>query len=196
VIARFFPVLLAQVQKGKVDMQQAMAALDKLMRANELNFQLIAIIPATLLAGWAVRTARDTLLWLLSTRAGLGKGRSVAPRLHLTRLARLLNSAGGFVPATPTGDGLAAAATSAAADSVDTAAAASGLGAGAGAQHWLLQGALLAGMGQLTPPAAGSRRAALETMCEVLALGGVPGADPGQGRRRNAMGRLWSLYGL
>lgn len=39
-------MLLIQVQKTKVDLDLAMAALDKLLRANELNFGLLAILPS------------------------------------------------------------------------------------------------------------------------------------------------------
>lgn len=38
-------MLLIQVQKSKVDLESAMMAMDKLLRANELNFELLAIIP-------------------------------------------------------------------------------------------------------------------------------------------------------
>lgn len=50
-------MLLIQVQKSKVDLEVAMMAMDRLLKANELNFELLAIIPLL------------TLLYLLS---GLG----------------------------------------------------------------------------------------------------------------------------
>lgn len=43
--------ILIQVQKQKVDVDRAMTALDQIMRSNELNFQLIAAIPALLIVG-------------------------------------------------------------------------------------------------------------------------------------------------
>ena len=42
--------MLIQVQKGKVDLQVALLAVDKLLRANELNFCLLTFIPAAYLA--------------------------------------------------------------------------------------------------------------------------------------------------
>ncbi|KAI8846581.1 ATP synthase regulation protein NCA2-domain-containing protein [Chytridium lagenaria] len=41
--------LLIQVQKGKVDLELAMSALDKLLKANELNFAFLAVAPTLLL---------------------------------------------------------------------------------------------------------------------------------------------------
>ncbi|KYQ90434.1 hypothetical protein DLAC_09056 [Tieghemostelium lacteum] len=41
-------LILIQVQKEKVDVDKAMLAIDKLLQANELNFQLLAGIPAAL----------------------------------------------------------------------------------------------------------------------------------------------------
>jgi len=38
-------LILIQVQKGKVDLGEAMLSLDKLLRSNELNFELLAVIP-------------------------------------------------------------------------------------------------------------------------------------------------------
>ncbi|KAJ2128186.1 Nuclear control of ATPase protein 2, partial [Coemansia sp. RSA 678] len=40
--------MLIQVQKVKVDVGQTMAALDKLLKSNELNFLLLSTVPATL----------------------------------------------------------------------------------------------------------------------------------------------------
>lgn len=42
---------LIQVQKTKVDLEIAMAALDKLLRANELNFAFVAVAPTLLIMG-------------------------------------------------------------------------------------------------------------------------------------------------
>lgn len=38
-------LLLIQVQKQKLDVEKAMFTLDKLMKSNELNFQLMAVLP-------------------------------------------------------------------------------------------------------------------------------------------------------
>jgi hypothetical protein len=38
------------VQKGKIDLESALLAMDKLLRANELNFALLTLIPAAILA--------------------------------------------------------------------------------------------------------------------------------------------------
>ncbi|KAI9594472.1 ATP synthase regulation protein NCA2-domain-containing protein [Syncephalis fuscata] len=55
-------VLLIQVQKGKVDLELAMAALDKLLRANELNFAFLTAAPVILitfgLSHWINQTWR------------------------------------------------------------------------------------------------------------------------------------------
>ena len=52
-------LMLIQVQKTKVDVEVAMAALDKLLKANELNFTLLTVVPAVivlaLLAGQVQR---------------------------------------------------------------------------------------------------------------------------------------------
>ncbi|KAJ1556235.1 Nuclear control of ATPase protein 2 [Cladochytrium tenue] len=50
--------VLIQVQKAKVDMDLAMSALDKLLRANELNFAVLAAVPAVLLAYAAAAALR------------------------------------------------------------------------------------------------------------------------------------------
>ncbi|KAJ3214354.1 Nuclear control of ATPase protein 2 [Dinochytrium kinnereticum] len=46
--------LLIQVQKGKVDLELAMSALDKLLRANELNFAFLAVAPTLLLLYFSI----------------------------------------------------------------------------------------------------------------------------------------------
>ncbi len=42
-------LILIQVQNGKVDIGYAMLTMEKLMRANELNFEMVAIFPITVL---------------------------------------------------------------------------------------------------------------------------------------------------
>eukprot|EP00730_Choanoeca_flexa_P002509 TRINITY_DN11075_c0_g2_i1.p1 TRINITY_DN11075_c0_g2~~TRINITY_DN11075_c0_g2_i1.p1 ORF type:complete len:572 (+),score=154.31 TRINITY_DN11075_c0_g2_i1:140-1855(+) len=53
--------VLIQVQKAKVDMQQALSAMDKLMKSNELTFQLIALMPAVAIAYFGVSTVWNAL---------------------------------------------------------------------------------------------------------------------------------------
>ncbi|KAI9223549.1 ATP synthase regulation protein NCA2-domain-containing protein, partial [Blastocladiella britannica] len=48
-------LMLIQVQKSKVDLELAMAALDKLLKSNELNFAMLALLPTAMLAWVAVR---------------------------------------------------------------------------------------------------------------------------------------------
>ncbi|RKO98713.1 hypothetical protein CXG81DRAFT_21105 [Caulochytrium protostelioides] len=50
--------LLIQIQKAKVDVDLTLAALDKLLKSNELNFGMLALVPAATLAYGAVRGAR------------------------------------------------------------------------------------------------------------------------------------------
>lgn len=47
-------LLLIQVQKQKVDIERTMIQMDKLMQSNELNFELMATVPALLLAVFVV----------------------------------------------------------------------------------------------------------------------------------------------
>jgi len=54
-------VILIQVQKEKVDVERALVALDKLLKANELNFQFLATIPAVLLMGLTILQVRRLL---------------------------------------------------------------------------------------------------------------------------------------
>ncbi|KAI8057789.1 ATP synthase regulation protein NCA2-domain-containing protein [Syncephalis plumigaleata] len=63
-------VLLIQVQKGKVDLELAMAALDKLLRANELNFAFLTAAPVLLITFGMTRWLRT--VWY--RRRGLSAG--------------------------------------------------------------------------------------------------------------------------
>lgn len=60
-------IILIQVQKSKVDLAIAMKALDKLLKSNQLNFEIIAAIPTVLLTGFALK--------LLKERIEKGRGR-------------------------------------------------------------------------------------------------------------------------
>ena len=46
---------LIQVQKTKVDLQLAISAVDKLLQSNELNFHMMALVPAVVVAWVLVR---------------------------------------------------------------------------------------------------------------------------------------------
>ncbi|KAJ2747686.1 Nuclear control of ATPase protein 2 [Coemansia sp. BCRC 34301] len=57
--------MLIQVQKVKVDVGQTMAALDKLLKSNELNFLLLSTVPATLTVVVAARWLATRVAWWL-----------------------------------------------------------------------------------------------------------------------------------
>ncbi|KAJ2337347.1 Nuclear control of ATPase protein 2 [Coemansia sp. RSA 2671] len=80
--------MLIQVQKVKVDVGQTMAALDKLLKSNELNFLLLSTVPATLSAYVAARWFFTRMGWWLS-----GRGRYTATSIQSTMrdIDRLLN---------------------------------------------------------------------------------------------------------
>ncbi|KAJ2162132.1 Nuclear control of ATPase protein 2 [Coemansia sp. RSA 552] len=58
--------MLIQVQKVKVDVGQTMAALDKLLKSNELNFLLLSTVPATLSIYAAVSWLASRVSWWAS----------------------------------------------------------------------------------------------------------------------------------
>ncbi|KAJ2857017.1 Intraflagellar transport protein 88 [Coemansia erecta] len=58
--------MLIQVQKVKVDVGQTMAALDKLLKSNELNFLLLSTVPATLSIYAAGRWISSKFAWWIS----------------------------------------------------------------------------------------------------------------------------------
>ncbi|KAI8583441.1 hypothetical protein K450DRAFT_223706 [Umbelopsis ramanniana AG] len=82
--------LLIQVQKTKVDVDLAMAALDKLLKSNELNFAFLAVAPSMILL-WAVGA------WIKGTwekRTGVQVGKLGTPmRDSLREVERVLNQA-------------------------------------------------------------------------------------------------------
>ncbi|KAJ2511233.1 Nuclear control of ATPase protein 2 [Coemansia sp. RSA 1939] len=82
--------ILIQIQKVKVDVGQTMAALDKLLKSNELNFLLLSTVPATLSIYAGARWILRRLSWL----AG-GKERSTITSIQLVvrDIDRLLNNA-------------------------------------------------------------------------------------------------------
>ncbi|KAG0034520.1 Nuclear control of ATPase protein 2 [Podila clonocystis] len=82
--------LLIQIQKTKVDVEVAMAALDKLLKANELNFAFLAVGPSLLLL-WAVSSQAKS-----SWQKVAGKNLAVVSiqmRNSLRQVERLLNLA-------------------------------------------------------------------------------------------------------
>ncbi|KAI9106164.1 ATP synthase regulation protein NCA2-domain-containing protein [Phlyctochytrium arcticum] len=80
--------VLIQVQKAKVDGEMTIAAMDKLLRSNELNFAFLAVVPS-LMVTWLVTTKTRTLL-----RGSKDKNREKTYRMirgSLRNIDRLLN---------------------------------------------------------------------------------------------------------
>ncbi|KAF9112022.1 Nuclear control of ATPase protein 2 [Mortierella sp. AM989] len=90
VIGHLIQTLLIQVQKTKVDVEVAMAALDKLLKANELNFAFLAVGPS-LLVLWAT-TSQAKSIWQRAAGRNLGLV-SIQMRNSLRQVERLLNLA-------------------------------------------------------------------------------------------------------
>ncbi|KAJ2036666.1 Nuclear control of ATPase protein 2 [Coemansia sp. RSA 2337] len=88
--------MLIQVQKVKVDVGQTMAALDKLLKSNELNFLLLSTVPATLSVYVAARWLFTRVTWWLG-----GSSRYTATSIQSTMrdIDRLLNIDEGECPA-------------------------------------------------------------------------------------------------
>ncbi|KAI9336493.1 nuclear control of ATP synthase 2, partial [Zopfochytrium polystomum] len=82
--------VLIQVQKAKVDLELAMSALDKLLRANELNFAFLAVVPALLLTYTAVRQGVRLAVRVLR---GPQRRSFALVRSGLREVERLLNRA-------------------------------------------------------------------------------------------------------
>ncbi|KAJ1675885.1 Intraflagellar transport protein 88 [Spiromyces aspiralis] len=83
--------LMIQAQKVKVDVEQAMAALDKLLKANELNFAFLAAFPAALVlyGGW-----RLAARWVKCLGGAGGRRRSRHAILDIMHeIDKLLNNA-------------------------------------------------------------------------------------------------------
>ncbi|KAJ2089812.1 hypothetical protein IW138_003106 [Coemansia sp. RSA 986] len=81
--------ILIQIQKVKVDVGQTMAALDKLLKSNELNFLLLSTVPATLTIYAAANWISGSLSWLIG-----GKKRNTITSIQLVvrDIDRLLNN--------------------------------------------------------------------------------------------------------
>ncbi|KAF9978496.1 Nuclear control of ATPase protein 2 [Actinomortierella ambigua] len=97
VMGDLIQTLLIQVQKTKVDIEVAMAALDKLLKANELNFAFLAVGPSLLLL-WFV-TIQIRGVWRRVRGQNLTIV-SIQMRESLLQVERLLNLAATSVPAT------------------------------------------------------------------------------------------------
>jgi len=62
-------VILIQAQHQKVELERAMLALDQLMRANELNFQLIGLFPVCLLTWFLLKQLKQLYRRIMGTGA-------------------------------------------------------------------------------------------------------------------------------
>ncbi|KAJ1860230.1 Intraflagellar transport protein 88 [Coemansia sp. RSA 486] len=83
--------MLIQVQKVKVDVGQTMAALDKLLKSNELNFLLLSTVPATLSIYAAGRWISSRFSWWVG-----GSSRYTVSSISVVMrdIDRLLNNSG------------------------------------------------------------------------------------------------------
>ncbi|KAJ1791047.1 Intraflagellar transport protein 88, partial [Coemansia sp. RSA 2399] len=81
--------ILIQIQKVKVDVGQTMAALDKLLKSNELNFLLLSTVPATLTIYAAATWISSSLSWLMGGRK---RNTITSIRLVVRDIDRLLNN--------------------------------------------------------------------------------------------------------
>ncbi|CAG8503639.1 13152_t:CDS:2 [Funneliformis caledonium] len=81
--------LSIQVQKTKVDLEIAMAALDKLLKSNELNFAFLAVGPS-LFVVYLFSTWVKNILWSKDTWSSRIKGANVKMRESLLTVERLL----------------------------------------------------------------------------------------------------------
>ncbi|KAJ2706275.1 Intraflagellar transport protein 88 [Coemansia spiralis] len=88
--------MLIQVQKVKVDVGQTMAALDKLLKANELNFLLLSTVPATLTLYAAAQWLAARLSWWVN---GSSRGTVASIQAVVRDIDRLLNADAGAVGA-------------------------------------------------------------------------------------------------
>ncbi|KAJ2398699.1 Intraflagellar transport protein 88 [Coemansia sp. RSA 2559] len=81
--------MLIQIQKVKVDVGQTMAALDKLLKSNELNFLLLSTVPATLSIYAAATWISSSLSWLMGGRK---RNTITSIQLVVRDIDRLLNN--------------------------------------------------------------------------------------------------------
>ncbi|CAI2167128.1 7691_t:CDS:2 [Funneliformis geosporum] len=78
-----------QVQKTKVDLEIAMAALDKLLKSNELNFAFLAVGPSLFIV-YLISTWVKNIVWSKDTWSSRIKGANVKMRESLLTVERLL----------------------------------------------------------------------------------------------------------
>ncbi|KAJ2727212.1 Intraflagellar transport protein 88, partial [Coemansia sp. Cherry 401B] len=81
--------MLIQVQKVKVDVGQTMAALDKLLKSNELNFLLLSTVPATLSIYAAAEWISKQMSWWIS---GSSRHTVASIQIIVRDIDRLLNT--------------------------------------------------------------------------------------------------------
>jgi len=86
--------LLIQIQKVKIDGQAAMVTLDQLLRANEITFELLTIIPAVILLGAFGIISFRTITWLFTRRSPHPLYRNLRLRMH--RIQHILVRCGTF----------------------------------------------------------------------------------------------------
>ncbi|KAG0245762.1 ATP synthase regulation protein NCA2-domain-containing protein [Mortierella sp. GBAus27b] len=89
-IGNLIQTFLIQIQKTKVDVEVAMAALDKLLKANELNFAFLAVGPSLLLL-WGL-SAQGKRTWQRASGHNVGLV-AIQMRNSLRQVERLLNLA-------------------------------------------------------------------------------------------------------
>ncbi|KAJ1725984.1 Nuclear control of ATPase protein 2 [Coemansia biformis] len=89
-------VMLIQVQKVKVDVGQTMAAPDKLLKANELNFLLLSTVPATLTIYTAAKWLSTRLSWWISSGS---REMAASMQVIVRDIDRLLNAGAGAAKA-------------------------------------------------------------------------------------------------
>lgn len=95
VLGDIVSMLLIQVQKSKVDLEGAMMAMDRLLKANELNFELLAVIPLMALLYYGFALGKKQLLRVLNKSE-----RHTIARLKVTvrQVEYLLNDQGDHDP--------------------------------------------------------------------------------------------------
>ena len=68
-------LILIQVQKSKVDLQIAMSALDQLLRSNELNFEVMAIVPTLLILYMIILQGKSAMRHFMGTSKSQTRGK-------------------------------------------------------------------------------------------------------------------------
>ncbi|KAJ3078854.1 Nuclear control of ATPase protein 2, partial [Quaeritorhiza haematococci] len=90
--------VLIQIQKAKVDGEYAMSALDKLLKSNELNFAVLAVIPSLLVLWFVGAGVRS---WVGKAGAASREDAFEVVRFGLRELERILNRANQSPATTP-----------------------------------------------------------------------------------------------